>query len=251
MSEQTARIGLFVCVAALVLPASVANAQWAPVTQPDAPGAAVAPTPPPAPPEMVQAPPPTRYAQEPPPKKGLEVGFTWSLQIGVPIFLDVDRSVVRPGADVSFFGAADFGWFALGGNFGIGWNPIDLNGQVVEGVVLNGRSPLTRIFLSVPEVRFQVPDLKVLMPYVSGAFDMNWWNFRETDVGCGFYYCSQFSVYRFTPGFTGRVGFGFQVKRGIFIDVGLRYSMSGKGNFFPEREWWLTPYAGIMLRRRR
>ncbi|MCZ6807282.1 MAG: hypothetical protein O7F08_10040, partial [Deltaproteobacteria bacterium] len=96
----------------------------------------------------------------------------------------------------------------------------------------------------------QVPDLKVVLPYISGAFDMNFWNFRETETGCNFYYCSNFSVYRFTPGFTGRAGLGLEVKHGIYIDMGLRYSFTGKGDFFQQSRWWLTPYVGVLVRRR-
>jgi hypothetical protein len=235
---------------ALCVPASFASAQWdASIEAETSTSATVAPTPPPAPPEMVETPPPAQPAV-PPEEEGLKVGFTWALQIGVPIFLDVNRDIARPGADISFFGGADFGFFVIGGAAGIGWNPIDLNGQVVEGVLLSGRSPLTRLFLSIPEVRFQVPDLKVVLPYISGAFDMNFWNFRETSTGCNYYYCSNFSVYRFTPGFTGRGGIAFEAKHGIYIDMGLRYSFTGEGNFFMRSHWWLTPYVGVLVRRR-
>ena len=205
---------------------------------------------------MVEAPPVQQPADE-----GLHVGFTWGLQVGVPIFINPGvpdgittnksgRDIVRPGADISFFGGADFGFFIIGGATGIGWNPIDLNGLNIGGVSLGGRSPLTRIFLSIPEVRFQVPDLKVVLPYLSGSFDMNFWNFRETQVSCGWYYCANTSVYRFTPGFTGRGGVAFEIKRGIYIDAGLRYSFTGKGNFFQQSHWWLAPYVGVLVRRR-
>ena len=234
---------LAVLSAVFCVPASFASAQWdASIEAETSTSATVAPTPPPAPPEMVEAPPPAPPAA-PPEEQGLKIGFTWALQIGVPIFLNPGvpegvtttksgRDIVRPGADLSFFGGADFGFFVLGGAAGIGWNPIDLNGVAFRGQRLGDRSPLTRMFLSIPEVRFQVPDLKVVLPYISGAFDMNFWNFRETEVGCGFYYCSNVSVYRFTPGFTGRGGVAFEAKHGIYIDMGLRYSFTGKGDFF-------------------
>ena len=248
MGVKSLKLAIF--IVALCVPASFASAQWdASIEAETSTSATVAPTPPPAPPEMVEAPPPAPPAV-PPEEKGLEVGFTWALQIGVPIFLDVNSDIARPGADISFFGGADFGFFVIGGAAGIGWNPIDLNGQVVEGIILSGRSPLTRLSLSIPEVRFQVPDLKVVLPYISGAFDMNFWNFRETEVGCGFYYCSNVSVYRFTPGFTGRGGVAFEAKHGIYIDMGLRYSFTGKGDFFERSRWWLTPYVGVLVRRR-
>lgn len=194
-------------------------------------------------------PPPVQQPQTQ--KKPLEVGFTWSLGIGVPIILDVPRENVRPGANLFFFGGADFGFFIIGGAAGLQWNPIDLDGTVVGGVALSGRSPLTRIYFSVPEVRFQVPDLKVVLPYISGSFDMNFWNFAETTIGCGSWYCSRYSVYRFTPGFTGRAGAAFNINEsGVHIDVGFQYSFTGKGNFFESSGWWLQPYVGILVRRR-
>ena len=225
------------------VPAGLASAQWDASTQESA---TTAPTPPPAPPDQMVSSTPQTWVQQPQEKKGLDVGFTWSLGIGVPIVLNVPRENVRPGANIFFFGGADFGYFIIGGDVGLQWNPIDLNG--VPG--LSGRQPLSRIYLSAPEVRFQIPDLKVVLPYITGSFDMNFWNFRETAVGCGYWYCSQYSVYRFTPGFTGKAGLGFNIKEsGVYIDVGFQYSFTGKGNFFEESGWWLAPYVGILARR--
>ena len=201
--------------------------------------------------DMVSETPPL---QEPGGKKPLEVSFTWSLSIGVPIVLDVPREAVRPGANINFFAGADFGWFIIGGDAGLQWTPVDLNGQVVNGNVLSGRHPLTRIYLSLPEFRFQAPNLKVVLPYLSGSFDMNFWNFAETGVACGgfgYWWCGTYSVYRFTPGFTGKAGLGFKIKEsGVHIDVGFQYSFTGKGNFFEESGWWLSPYVGVLVRRR-
>jgi len=237
----------------LVVLASSASAEGQLDASSESPSSTTVTVPPP-PPDMVEAPPLDFGA--PPERKGLEVGFTWAIQLGIPVFLDVPRSIVKPGADLSFFAGADFGYFMIGGAMGIGWNPINLDGVAVTPpgggpqVVLSGRSPLTRLFLSVPEFRVQIDDLKVALPYISGAFDINFWNFRETEVGCGFYYCSEFSVYRFTPGFTGRGGVALEIKRGIHIDVGLRYSFTGKGDFFEQSRWYLVPYVGVLVRRR-
>ena len=234
----------------LCLPTTLTSAQWDATTQEGTDtGATAAPAPPPAPPDQMVADTPYPAVQQPDEKKGLEVGFTWSLGIGVPIVLNVDREAVRPGANIFFFGGADFGWFIIGGDFGLQWTPIDL-GQVPT-VFATSRHPLTRIYLSLPEVRFQVPNLKVVLPYVTGSFDINFWNFAETSVGCGYWYCSQYSVYRFTPGFTGKAGIAFNVnKSGVYIDVGFQYSLTGKGAFFDNSGWWLAPYAGVLVRRR-
>ena len=237
MKEFGLKFGVLVLV--LSASASLASAQ-------DATSTTATTMPPPAPAEgMVSDTPPV----EEPKKKGLEVGFTWGLSIGVPIVLDVPRDVVRPGANLNFFGGADFGWFIIGGDAGLQWNPIDLNNANIVG--LSGRKPLTRIYLSAPEFRFQVPDLPVVLPYLSGSFDMNFWNFAETSVGCGYWYCSTYAVYRFTPGFTGKAGLGFNINEsGVHIDVGFQYSFTGKGNFFEESGWWLSPFVGVLVRRR-
>lgn len=208
-------------------------------------------TPTPSPGAMLSETPP--QAEEPRKAKAFKpVSFAWSLGMGVPIILDVPRSVVRPGANIFFFGAADFGFFMVGGDVGLQWNPIDFgSGFTPPGSsdVLSGRGPLTRIYLSAPEVRFQVPDLPVVLPYISGAFDMNFWNFRETAVGCGYWYCSRYSVYRFTPGFTGKAGLGFEIKEsGVHIDVAFQFSFTGKGNFFDDSGWWLAPVIGVLIR---
>ncbi|MGD8317401.1 MAG: hypothetical protein PVH21_17615 [Myxococcales bacterium] len=235
---------------ALCVPASFASAQWDQSTQQGlSTTATTAPPPPPAPPDqMISAPPPATA----PPKKGLEVSFTWSLDIGVPIILDAPHEIVRPGASIFFFGAADFGFFALGGEAGLQWNPIDFGrGTTIGGIVYSGRSPLNRFYFSLPQVRFQIPNLKLVLPYISGSFDMNFWNFRETTTGCGYWYCAQYAVYRFTPGFTGRAGLGFNIKdSGVYIDAGFQYSFTGKGDFFEQSGWWLAPYAGVLVRKR-
>jgi hypothetical protein len=234
---------------ALWLPATLASAQWDASTQEaTSTTATTAVDPPPAPPEQMVSTTPQPTVQQPEQKKAWQpASFTWSLDLGVPIILDVPRDVVRPGASIFFFGGADFGFFVIGGDFGLQWNPIDLNN--VAG--LSGRRPLTRIYITAPEVRFQVPDLKIVLPYVSFAFDMNFWNFAESSVGCGYWYCSQYSVYRFTPGFTGKAGVAFNINEsGVHIDVGFQYTFTGKGNFFEQSGWFLAPYVGVLVRRK-
>lgn len=230
---------------ALFLPATLASAQWDASTQEGtSTTATTAPTPPPAPSDQMVSQPVVQQPQEEP---GLDVGFIWGLSIGVPIVLNVSRDNVRPGANLNFFAGADLGFFVIGGATGLQWIPIDLDG--IPG--LSGRHPLTRIYLSLPEVRFQVPGLKVVLPYITGSFDMNFWNFAETSVGCGYWYCTQYSVYRFTPGFTGKAGLGFNINEsGVHIDMGFQYSFTGKGNFFDQSGWWLAPYVGVLVRRR-
>ena len=51
--------------------------------------------------------------------------------------------------------------------------------------------------------------------------------------------------------FTGKAGAAFEIKEsGVHIDVGFQYSFTGKGNFFDQTGWWLSPYVGVLVRRR-
>jgi len=197
-------------------------------------------------------PPPQNQPYEPPPepkqreKVSAHRGFQGGFNIGVPIWLDVDTNVVRPGADLHFFGGYDMGYVMFGVDLGAMWTPID--GNQIPGVSNNpGRYPLTRLYVA-PEVRVQVPNKSPVLPYVAITFDINWWHFRETAVGCNFWYCTQVNVFRFTPGFTAKAGIAFRIKQGAHIDLGMKYSLSGPGSFFPRREQWVTPYVGFFFR---
>lgn len=183
-----------------------------------------------------------------PQKVGAERGFQGGFNIGVPVFLDVDGDVVRPGADLHFFGGYDIGYAMFGIDLGAMWNPIDLAGIVgTPPGTDRERSPVTRLYVA-PEVRAQVPNESPILPYAAMTFDVNWWHFRETEIACGFWYCSQVSVFRFTPGFTAKVGLGFRIKQGPHVDVGVKYSFSGAGKFFPDSEQWITAYLGVLAR---
>jgi hypothetical protein len=231
----TATIGLALC-----LPASIGAAQWD-ASQAPPPDQAQA-----APDQAQAAPPPTHQLKQ----EGIQKLFQWSLNIGVPVFLNVDLQRVRPGADLGWVGGLDIGYVVFGFGVGVMWTPIDLNGYMDDNgnTYMGGRSPLTRLYFF-PEIRFQVPNDSIVLPYLTGAFDVNWWNFKETGLVCGFWFCSTSSIYRFTPGFTSKVGLAFELKRGVKLDVGMKWSMSGKGDFFAETRWWLTPYLGVLVRR--
>lgn len=185
---------------------------------------------------------------EPVEKVSAHRGFQGGFNIGVPIWLDVDAKVVRPGADLHFFGGYDMGYVMFGANLGAMWTPIDAN-QIAELPAGSspGRSPVTRLYVA-PEVRVQVPNKSPVLPYVAMTFDINWWHFRETGIACNFWYCTEVSVFRFTPGFTAKAGIAFRVKQGAHIDVGVKYALSGPGDFFLRREQWFTPYLGFFFR---
>lgn len=175
-------------------------------------------------------------------------GFQGGFDLGVPVFLDVDSNVVRPGVDLHFFGGYDIGYLLFGIDLGAMFTPIDLNN--VEGIAPGtnpGRSPTTRLYFG-PEVRAQVPNKSPVLPYVAVTFDANWWHFRETEVACNFWYCAQVNVFRFTPGFSAKAGLAFRIKQGAHIDIGAKYSYTGAGSFFMNRQQWITGYLGFLIR---
>lgn len=179
-------------------------------------------------------------------ERRVDMRFQGGMKLGVPVFLNVDRNIVRPGASIMGWGGFDLGWVVFDFGLGFQWTRIDTNNipNVFERL---GYEPLVRLFFS-PEVRFQVPTIDAVLPYVSGAFDANIWSFEALGRGCGWYYCRNESRGQFAPGFTGKAGVAIHLKRAMYLDVGLQYSMSGKGNFFERTQWWLEPFIGFIYR---
>jgi hypothetical protein len=175
-------------------------------------------------------------------------GYQGSFSLGIPIWLNVDSNVVRPGADLNFFGGFDIGYAVFGLALGAMWTPINFYNipNLPPGSGYD-RSPMTRLYLA-PEVRVQVPNNTPMLPYIGITFDANWWRVKATDIVCGYYYCTRVAVFRFTPGMTAKLGLAFEVSRGTHIDIGVKYSLSGPGSFFFRREQWITPYFGMLFR---
>lgn len=177
-----------------------------------------------------------------------------AFDIGVPIALDVNHELVRPGANLHLQGGLDLGYvgFFLHG----GWRfvPIDFDRAAKHGhpeYSGQGRDPMTNPYFGVG-IRGQIPNRTRLLPYASVSFDFNWWHFRETDVACGGYYywwCADYNVYHFTPGFTGRLGLAVHIKQGFYVDFGANLAMSFKGDFFEDSQTWVEPFAGVLFRR--
>jgi opacity protein-like surface antigen len=168
------------------------------------------------------------------------------MNLGVPIFLDVDRDIVKPGVSIAGWGGFDIGWVVFDFGLGLQWTPIDTSN--IPGIVQSaGFEPLVRWFFW-PGVRLQVPNLDAVLPYVTAAFDANLWSFEALGSGCGWYYCRDDSRAHFAPGFTGKAGLGIHLKNAMYLDVGFQYSMSGKGDFFNRTEWWLEPFIGFIYR---
>jgi hypothetical protein len=177
-----------------------------------------------------------------------------SFDLGVPVVLDVDRALIRPGANLHAQGGLDLGYVALFLHGGWRWIPVDFDRASDDHPEYagEGRDPLKNPYFGFG-VRVQVPNRSRLIPYLSASVDFNWWNFRESDVACagGYYYwyCNDYNVYTFTPGFSGRLGSLVHVRHGVYADFGLGVSMSLEGDFFDRNEVWFEPFLGIAYRR--
>ena len=179
-------------------------------------------------------------------ERRVELRFQGGANLGVPIFLDVDRDIVKPGASITGWGGFDIGWVVFDFGLGLQWTPIDTN-NIPNIVQPSGHEPLVRFFFS-PGVRFQVPTIDAVLPYITGAFDANLWTFQALDSSCDWYYCRDDSRAQFAPGFTGKAGLGIHLKNAMYLDVGFQYSMSGKGDFFNQTQWWVEPFIGFIYR---
>jgi hypothetical protein len=177
-----------------------------------------------------------------------------SFDLGVPVVLDVDRSLIRPGANLHAQGGLDLGYVALFLHGGWRWIPVDFDRASDDHPEYagEGRDPLKNPYFGFG-VRVQVPNRSRVIPYLSASVDFNWWNFRESDVACGggyyYWYCNDYNVYKFTPGFSGRLGSLVHVRHGVYADFGLGVSMSLEGDFFDRNEVWFEPFIGIAYRR--
>jgi hypothetical protein len=175
------------------------------------------------------------------------------VDLGVPVILDTDRDLVRPGVNLHVQGGVDFEYIAAFIHGGFRWVPLDFENASdtahpeYEGIE---RSPLKNGYFGLG-LRLQLPNRSRVLPYVSSSFDFNFWNFHEDELVCtGYYYwwCAEKDVYRFTPGFSGRAGVAVQLRGSLYIDVGAGLSMSFEGDFFDRNEKWVEPYLGITQR---
>jgi opacity protein-like surface antigen len=178
----------------------------------------------------------------------VELRFQGGANLGVPIFLNVDRDIVKPGLSFTGWGGFDIGWVVFDFALGLQWTGVDTNNINDPNVAApTGFEPLIRWNFS-PGVRFQVPTIEAVLPYVTGAFDANLWSFQALGSGCGWYYCRDDGRAQFAPGFSGKAGLGIHLKKAMYLDVGFQYSMSGKGDFFNRTQWWVEPFIGFIYR---
>lgn len=167
--------------------------------------------------------------------------------IGVPLFYDVPRDIVRPGVDFGGRIGLDWGYFGAFIDAGVALIPIDLN-ALRPGL---GKDPLVRLHGGLG-VRLQYPT-KYVRPYADLVLDFNGWSFRSIEFDCvgvlpGGFWCTGTGAFEFSPGWSGRAGVHIKVKGHWSIDVGSAFSMSYRGNLFSRPQFWLEPYLGFTIR---
>ena len=173
---------------------------------------------------------------------------------GVPLLLDVNHDLIRPGVNLHAQGGMDLGYVGFFLHGGFRFVPVDFDRAAENGhpeYAGEGRDPLKNPYFGFG-VRAQVPNRSRVMPFASVSFDFNFWNFHESDVVCGGYYywwCADYDVYRFTPGFTGRAGLAIYLLQGAYVELGMAAAMSFEGDFFTENQSWIEPFLGLLYRR--
>jgi len=176
-----------------------------------------------------------------------------SFAVGVPIVLDVDRNLIRPGANLQMRGGLDLGYVAFFAHGGWRAIPVDFERSAENGhpeYAGEGRDPLQDINFGFG-LQGQIPNRSRVMPYLAASVDLNFWHFREATVGCGgyyYWYCTTYNVYEFAPGLSGRLGAAVEITQGVYFDLALGMSMSTEGDFFKRNEYWIEPFAGIGYR---
>jgi len=166
-------------------------------------------------------------------------------QIGVPLWYDVPREIVRPGVHLGGRVGIDWGFFGGFIDVGATFVPIDLGRYGL------GRDPLVRLHAGLGG-RLQYPTDHV-RPYLDLIFDFNGWSFRSIEIDCvgvlpGGFWCTGTGAFEFTPGWTGRAGVQIVVRKPWAIDLGVAFSMTYRGNLFPRAEWWMEPFIGLSMR---
>lgn len=241
-------LALGLCLA-MGLPAAAQTSTAAPPPPPPPPPpatTAVAPSPPTHPSQTTYpAPPPPAPQPAPvaePAPTGRQRGRTQnSVWLEVPMFLNVNTDVVRPGFGLAArIGMRIKNFVVPGIGLGASWNPIDLGGD--PSTLSTARDPLSHVYFNLG-LQFQYENDK-FTPYAVVALDFNFWHLWDTGYSCGLWYCYGYDSYRYTPGLTARIGGSLTVNPRMSIDIGLRVGWSGEGNFFESRETYLAPYLG-------
>jgi len=190
---------------------------------------------------------PTAPARARPLTSIYDTGATTALSIyaGVPVYLDVDHDIVRPG-------------YAFDGRFGIDVHYVSFDFEMgFQGNAVDGsksdpppfdRETLRRVHVGFG-LRLQIPNETRLLPYVSGAFDCAWWHLNENQIVIGNGVIFGYPKFNFAPGFSGRAGFAIRTGTDVYVDLALGFGMSFPGGFFDQNRYWLSPQIGFTYRR--
>jgi len=221
-------------------PAGSPETPQAPAEQPPPPAPSTAPRAEPAPPPVRDFPVPHNT---PPPKPdfdaprfpdrnspgrhSVETGF----HLGVPVFLTAD-SDVDPG-------------FAMGGRIGfVAGFVVPEFGIAWQGNSVDGEDTLDAMMLSFG-ARLRMNNSSSVTPFISGAFDMNFWHFTGSDELVCRNYCEVREDYGFSPGVSGVAGLALSLSPRVSFDVGLRVAATFAAGILDEAELWLTPQVGL------
>jgi hypothetical protein len=187
-----------------------------------------------------------------PPQRRRVPATVASLYLGVPLWNDVPREIVRPGFELVGRFGYDLGYIVPELEFGWRWIWVDLDEAARQNpdaaIDRRGTETLDSFWFSLG-LRLQVPNDSPVTPFASAHFAFDWWNFLETGYACGWWYCSTVNVYRFTPGFDFRFGLEVEVRPMLQVEAGLGVGFAFRGSFFDDNQSWLSPFLGLTYRR--
>jgi hypothetical protein len=176
------------------------------------------------------------------------------VDLGVPVMLERgDGNLVRPGINLHGQGGADWGYVAAFLHGGYRFIPVDFERAAGAGhpeYAGLGRNGLTNPYFGLG-LRLQLPNQTRVMPYASGSFDINFWDFHEEKLRCVDehpWWCNDSDQLAFTPGVSGRLGVAVRGSGSFYLDLGANVSMTFAGSFFPDAQVWVEPYIGLMQR---
>ncbi|HKP59859.1 MAG TPA: hypothetical protein VJV78_24210 [Polyangiales bacterium] len=235
------------------------------LTQPTAaqqaePQAAPPDTPPPAAPDTTQppppnAPPPTYVApslEEYSSAGGREFIYypgpdpmrphnEAELIIGVPLWFTSEDGVVGPGVGFEARFARRIG--AVAPEFTFGWQ---INWLDEDKLPHNADVSIDTFYFSLGMRIYPIPQARVVMPFISGAVDFDFWHISgNEDLVCGWYYCTTVAEYDFTFGLSSRLGVAFLVSPEMQLEVGAKVSMAFPMGPIDDTEGWVTPFIGF------
>lgn len=172
---------------------------------------------------------------------------TAQLQVGasasVPTWYGESSNYLGTGFGLHGFVGFDLGYIDFELRGGWQWQELDLGPSVVRGRTAG----LQRSYFALG-VKAEAHNRSIVTPWLGASLDFNFWNVEfETAVTCGYYYCYEENVWRYSPGFSARVGASVQPGPGVSFDFGLELGTTLPGNVFADRQSWVAPFLGVTL----